>query len=257
MTDSRRVVLIVSLVATIGLALVLGVTDPAPPLFYPTRFFVWNLVLACIPVFFAAGFAVVRRRIWLIPLGLGWLAFLPNAPYLVTDLVHLGSVIELWRHVMQYGVAAWTGVILGVVSMHLVHQRIEREFGAVTGWIAVVVSVGLCAIGVVIGRFQRWNSWDLVTRPGAVAATTLNWVRSPLAYVQSTGVALAVGALFGLAYITLWSLWPSPGPARRLPVGAGPRRTTGPHRRRPATRRPPPSPRCDTLPGDRRLCRRR
>lgn len=157
---------------------------------------------------------MVRRRIWLIPLGLGWLAFLPNAPYLVTDVVHLGSVIGLWRHVMQYGVAAWTGVILGVVSMHLVHQRIKREFGAVTGWIAVVVSVGLCAIGVVIGRFQRWNSWDLVTQPGAVAATTLGWVRSPLAYVQPTGVALAVGAFFGLAYLTLWSLWPSPEPAR-------------------------------------------
>jgi uncharacterized membrane protein len=214
MTYSRRVVLILSLVATTGLTLVLGGTDPAPPPIYPTRFFVWNLVLAWIPVFFAAGFAVVRRRIWLIPLGLGWLAFLPNAPYLVTDLVHLGSGVELWRHVMQYGVAAWTGVILGAVSMHLVRQRIEREFGAVTGWIVVVVSVGLCAIGVVIGRFQRWNSWDLVTQPGAVAATTLDWVRSPLAYVQPTGVALAVGAFFGLAYLTLWSLWPSPGPAR-------------------------------------------
>ena len=214
MTYSRRVVLIVSLVATTGLTLVLGVTDPVPLL--PTRFFVWNLVLACIPVFFAAGFAVVGRRIWLIPLGLGWLAFLPNAPYLVTDLVHLGSGVELWRHVMQYGVAAWSGVMLGVVSMHLVCQRIEREFGAVTGWIAVVVSVGLCAIGVVIGRFQRWNSWDLVTQPGAVAATTLDWVRSPLAYVQSTGVALAVGAFLGLAYLTLWSLWPSSGPARAL-----------------------------------------
>ncbi len=214
MTYSRRVVLIVSLVATSGLALVLGVTDPAPPLSYPTRFFVWNLMLACIPVFFATGFAVVRRRIWLIPLGLGWLAFLPNAPYLVTDLVHLGSDAELWRHVMQYGVAAWTGVILGVVSMHLVCRRIEREFGGLSGWIAVAVSVGLCAVGVVIGRFQRWNSWDLVTQPGAVAATTLDWVRSPLAYVQPTGVALAVGAFFGLAYLTLWSLWPSPGSAR-------------------------------------------
>jgi hypothetical protein len=139
MTHTRPVVLIVSLVATIGLTLVLGVTDPAPPLSYPTRFFVWNLMLACIPVFFASGFAMVRRRIWLIPLGLGWLAFLPNAPYLVTDLVHLDSGVELWRHVMQYGVAAWTGVTLGVVSMRLVCQRIEREFGAVTGWIAVVV----------------------------------------------------------------------------------------------------------------------
>jgi uncharacterized membrane protein len=219
MTYPRSVVLIVSLVATTGLTLVLGVTDPAPPLGYPTRFFVWNLVLASIPVFFAAGFVVVRRRIWLIPLGLGWLAFLPNAPYLVTDLVHLGSGVEMWRHVMQYGVAAWTGVTLGVVSMHLVWQRIEREFGAVTGWIAVVVSVGLCAIGVVIGRFQRWNSWDLVTQPRAVTATTLDWVRSPLAYVQPTGVALAVGAFFGLAYLTLWSLWPSPGPARAVVAG--------------------------------------
>lgn len=219
MTYSRRVVLTISLVATTGLALVLGVTDPAPPLNYPTRFFVWNLVLACTPVFFAVGFAVVRRRIWLIPLGLGWLAFLPNAPYLVTDVVHLDSGAQLWRHVMQYGVAAWTGVILGVVSMHLVHQRIEREFGAVTGWIAVVVSVGLCAIGVVIGRFQRWNSWDLVTQPGAVAATTLDWARSPLTYVQPTGVALAVGGFFGLAYLTLWSIWPSSGPARALVAG--------------------------------------
>jgi uncharacterized membrane protein len=219
MTRSRRVVLVGSLVATAGLTLVLGVTDPASPPSYPTRFFVWNLVLAWIPVCFAAGVALVRQRIWLIPLGLGWLAFLPNAPYLMTDLVHLGSRVELWRHVMQYGVAAWTGILLGAVSMHLVHRRISHEFGEVTGWIAVVISVGLCAIGVVIGRFQRWNSWDLLTHPDAVAATTLDWVRSPLVYVQPTGVALAVGTSFGLAYLTLWSLWPSPEPAVGRPGG--------------------------------------
>src|ERR1700761_1656394 len=121
MTRSRRAVLVGSVVATAGLTLVMGLTDPAPPPVYPTRFFVWNMALAWIPVIFAAGFAVVGRRIWLTALGLGWLAFLPNAPYLVTDLVHLGSVTELWRHVMQYGVAAWTGVILGGVSVHLVH----------------------------------------------------------------------------------------------------------------------------------------
>jgi uncharacterized membrane protein len=119
-----------------------------------------------------------------------------------------------------------------VVSMHLVHKRITREFGAVTGWIAVVVSVGLCAIGVVIGRFQRWNSWDLLTKPDAVAATTLDWVRSPLAYVQPTGVALAVGAFFGLAYLTLWSLWPPRSRHARSADGCS----------SPATRRPPPSP---------------
>jgi uncharacterized membrane protein len=205
MTNVRRVVLIVSLMATTVLTVALGVTDPAAPLSYPSRFLVWNLFLAWIPVFFAAGFAMARR-VWLAPLGLGWLAFLPNAPYLVTDLVHLREGYELWRHVLQYGFAAWTGILLGVVSMLLVHMRIEREFGAVLGWLMVIVSVGLCAIGVVIGRFQRWNSWDLVTRPDAVVAATFDWVRSPFAYVASTGVALAVAAFFGLAYLTIWSL---------------------------------------------------
>jgi uncharacterized membrane protein len=90
--------------------------------------------------------------------------------------------------------------------MRLVHVRIEREFGLLAGWTTVVASVGLCAIGVVIGRFQRWNSWDLVTRPDAVMARTLEWVLSPLAYVQSTGVAVAVAAFFGLAYLTIWAL---------------------------------------------------
>jgi uncharacterized membrane protein len=206
MTNVPRAVMIVALLATTALTLVLGVTDPAAPLFYPTRFLIWNLFLAWIPLFFAAAFAVVRRHAWLVPLGLGWLAFLPNSPYLMTDLVHLGEGVELWRHVLQYGFAAWTGILLGVVSMRLVHDRIERDYGRIYGWTAVIVSVTLCAIGVVIGRFQRWNSWDLVTRPDAVMATTFEWVRSPFAYVQSTGVALAVAAFFGLAYLTIWAL---------------------------------------------------
>ena len=156
----------------------------------------------------------VHRSLVLASIGaVGWLAFLPNGPYLVTDQVHLGSGVELWRHVMQYGVAAWTGVILGVVSMHLVCQRIEREFcgdrmdrGSRLG-LPVRDRCGDRAVPAV-------EPWDLVTQPGAVAATTRDWMRSPLAYVQPTGVELAVGAFFGLAYLTLWSLWPSPGPAR-------------------------------------------
>src|SRR5215217_5334639 len=140
MTNVPRAVLIVALVATTALTAILGVTDPSAPLYYPTRWLLWNLFVAWIPVLFAAGFAGVHRRPWLLPLGLGWLAFLPNSPYLVTDLVHLRHGANLWRHVLQYGFAAWTGIILGVVSMRLVHERIEREFGRVAGWMTVVVS---------------------------------------------------------------------------------------------------------------------
>jgi uncharacterized membrane protein len=206
MTEARGILLVMSLMATTALTLALGITDPAAPMSYPTKFLVWNLVLAWIPMVFAIAFDLVERRLWLLPLGLGWLAFLPNAPYLVTDLVHLGEGYELWRHVLQYGFAAWTGMLLGVVSLLLVHQRLDDEFGSFWGWLAVVLSVAGCAVGVVIGRFQRWNSWDQVTRPDAVVAATFDWMRAPLSYVQSTGVAIAVAAFFGLAYLTIWAL---------------------------------------------------
>ena len=141
----------------------------------------------------------VHRSLVLASIGaVGWLAFLPNGPYLVTDQVHLGSGVELWRHVMQYGVAAWTGVILGVVSMHLVCQRIEREFcgdrmdrGSRLGLPVrdrcgdrAVPAVELLGFGDAAGcgggDDARLDAFAARLRPAA-------------------GVALAVGAFFGLA----------------------------------------------------------
>jgi len=204
--DARRLVLILALGASTALTVGLGVTDPASATGYPTRFLVWNLFLAWIPLLFALLLTAVRGRAAMLILGAGWLAFLPNAPYLVTDLIHLSGYDELWRHVLQFGFAAWTGTLLGVVSLRIVHLEVERRFGTIAGWSLVAVSTGLCAIGVVIGRFQRWNSWDLVTTPSVVASSTFEWVRDPIANVRSTGVALAVAAFFGLAYITTWAL---------------------------------------------------
>ena len=86
MTIVPRAVLIVALVATTGLTTVLGVTDPAAPVFYPTKFLIWNLALAWVPLFMAVGFAALRRSVWQLPWLLGWLVFLPNSVYLVTDL---------------------------------------------------------------------------------------------------------------------------------------------------------------------------
>lgn len=201
------VVLVLALGATTALTVGLGVTDPAGTPGYPTRYLVWNLALAWIPLALACGVRVTRSRPARLACAGAWLCFLPNAPYLVTDLVHLQEADrELWRHVLQFGFASWTGVVLGLVSLRVVHLEVERRRGAIAGWALVVASVALCAVGVVIGRFQRWNSWDLLTRPTAVATGTLEWVRSPIENVQSSGVAVAIAAFFGLAYLTIWSL---------------------------------------------------
>ena len=204
--DGRRLVLILALGASTALTVGLGITDPAGVPGYPTRFLVWNLFLAWMPLVFALLFSAVRRGATSLLVGACWLAFLPNAPYLVTDLIHLSGHDDLWRHVLQFGFAAWTGTLLGVVSLRIVHVEVERRFGSLAGWSLVAISTGLCAVGVVIGRFQRWNSWDLVTSPGVVATSTFEWVRSPIANVRSTGVAVAVATFFGIAYITIWAL---------------------------------------------------
>jgi uncharacterized membrane protein len=205
--NGRRLVVVLALVASTGLTIALGVTDPGGTPRYPSRFLIWNLFLAWVPVMFALWFTVVRSRWASWAVGACWLAFLPNAPYLVTDLVHLRDTsVGLWRHVLQFGFAAWTGTLLGVVSLRVVHIEVERRSGRLAGWSLVIVSAGLCAVGVVIGRFQRWNSWDLVVSPGAVASSTIDWVRSPVSDVRSTGVAVAVALFFGLAYVTVWAL---------------------------------------------------
>lgn len=204
--DSRRVVLFAALGAASALTVALGVTDPAVVPDYPTQFLVWNLFLAWIPLGFALSFRVARSR-WVSMLTAGaWLAFLPNAPYLITDLVHLQGRDELWRHVLQYGIAAWTGTMLGVVSLRVVHVEVERRHGVIGGWIVVAASTALCAIGVVIGRFQRWNSWDLLRSPRMIVGSTFDWMRAPIADLRSTGVAIAVASFFAIAYLTIWAL---------------------------------------------------
>ena len=203
----RRIVLLISLGASTMLAIILGVTDPTGTPGYPTRFMIWNLFLAWMPLLLAVWFSRLHQRWAIAVVGIAWLGFLPNAVYLVTDLTHLGgSTANLWRHILQFGIAAWTGTMLGVVSLRIVHTCIERRFGRVVGWGMVAASTALCAVGVVIGRFQRWNSWDIIVRPADVAASTFDWVRSPISDVRSTGVAGAVGLFFVLAYLIIWSL---------------------------------------------------
>ena len=98
-----------------------------------------------------------------------WLAFFPNAPYILTDFLHLGSMGDIvpgWYDVLLLYWFAWTGLILGIVSLYLMQEIVTRGLGTAAGWVFVVVAAGLGSFGIYLGRFLRWNSWDLVRRPG-------------------------------------------------------------------------------------------
>ena len=136
------------------------------------RFLVWNLILAWIPLLLSLGVYDAYRRgrslLWLSPMLALWLLFLPNAPYIVTDFVHLSasSRAPLWFDGVELSAFAWTGMLLGFVSLYLVHAVLRFRYGAPLGWSAVLFVLALSGVGVYLGRVKRWNSWDLLTQPG-------------------------------------------------------------------------------------------
>lgn len=132
-----------------------------------------NLILAWMPFGFAIVIRVahtmgLHRPVLLLALGMLWLLFFPNAPYIVTDLVHL---IDNWRDFSVYydvallALAAWTGLGLGFSSLLILHELIERSWSKLAGWAFCTATLVLTAMGIFLGRVERWNSWDALHAP--------------------------------------------------------------------------------------------
>jgi len=174
----------------------------------------WNLVLAWVPLLISlvivSRHASGRRRsrIGTLALGGAWLAFFPNAPYLVTDLVHLrehGLVLLVYDAIMVFAFAM-TALCIAFLSLWLIHRLVERRLGRAGGWLFVCAIAGLSGFGVFLGRFPRWNSWDIVTRPGELFVTLAVHAQDPLAHPRAIGVTLMMAALFAIAYLMLFAL---------------------------------------------------
>ena len=138
------------------------------------RFLVWNLMLAWIPLGFAAiAHARARTRADAIVVGAGflWLLFFPNAPYLLTDFIHLddNTVAPVWYDALMLSAFAWTALLLGFASLYLMQIVVRRALGAAAAWICVVGALGLASVGVYVGRYIGFNSWDALLHPRGVA----------------------------------------------------------------------------------------
>ena len=133
------------------------------------RFLLWNIFLAWIP--FLISFALyqfrVSSRLALLAGGAMWLLFFPNAPYIVTDFIHLRRTHSalIWYDAIMIASFAWTGLTLGLVSLRMMQSIVRARMGRLASWIFAPVVLLLSSFGVYLGRFQRWNSWDLLTRP--------------------------------------------------------------------------------------------
>lgn len=130
-------------------------------------FLAWNLFLAWIPLLLAAAVVTAWRlglRISVTPLLGLWLLFFPNAPYVITDFVHLRDIggMPRWFDVLMLGSFAVTSLALGFVSLHLVQNLIRARLGVAWSWVGALTVIALSGVGIYLGRIAQLNSWDVL-----------------------------------------------------------------------------------------------
>jgi len=168
------------------------------------RYLVWNLTLAWIPMLLAILLVLAyrqRRSLFeLLAVGAVWLLFLPNAPYVLTDFIHLGQNHRLYDTIVVASFAL-TGLALGFGSQLLVQLVVTRAGGALLGWAVVLASLFLTSIGVYLGRVVRLNSWDALQRPHHVWAIARPRLADPFGNPTLTGFVVAFCGFLTLAYL--------------------------------------------------------
>jgi uncharacterized membrane protein len=134
-----------------------------------------------------------------------WLLFFPNAPYIITDMIHFdpGHNIPVWTDILIIFAFAWTGLILGFASLRLVHIVVENNFGKLSGWLFAISVIILGSFGVYLGRFLRLNSWDLFNRPLFVFSVLKDNMLTPYRQMDSYVMTFFFSAFLLLAYLSI------------------------------------------------------
>jgi uncharacterized membrane protein len=175
------------------------------------RFLVWNLFLAWIPLAAAlACHAFARARNYGLAVGAGviWLLFFPNAPYMLTDYVHIRDVrltSPLWWDALMLSSFVWTGLMLGFVSLFLMQDVWGAYVGRFTSWLLAALALALGSFGVYLGRFVRLNSWDALLHPRSVAHIIATQVENPVQQPRLVGVLGLLTAFMLIGYVVVCS----------------------------------------------------
>jgi len=151
-----------------------------------------------------------RCRLFLV-----WLAFYPNAPYVFTDFIHvvrranLGAVALpwlsqadlLWYDIVMHAAFAFVCHYIGLVSMYIMHGAMRTMFGKVAGWSMMVPAILLSGFGIHIGRFSRFDSWDLVMQPVQTVRVISQSLADPAALLFSAAFAFFIALTYIIFYI--------------------------------------------------------
>ena len=168
-------------------------------------FLAWNLFLAWLPFAISQKLIRVNNRWKIFFLTATWLLFLPNAPYIITDLLHLKHrpPVPYWFDVLLLFSAALNGLLLGLLSLLMVEKFLTDRYGNRISGLIILCSFFLCAFGIYMGRYLRWNSWDIITNPGEIAGDILVRVFNPFDHISTWSVTVLFGSFFYVLYYSI------------------------------------------------------
>ncbi len=178
-------------------------------------FYAWNLFLAIIPLYFSRKLysydAIKWAALFLIA---GWLLFFPNAPYLITDIFHFhqrGNV-PLWYDLLLVLSASWNGLMAGFISLMQVDEFLSRFIAK--KWQVFYISGFMFAasIGIYIGRFLRFNSWNVITKPRSLMRFGIEYIFIPQQHINAWAFSTICTVFLLFIYYTIKNL-----PARLTP----------------------------------------
>lgn len=171
-----------------------------------------NLILAWIPLLVAKQIDQKNSMLKLVSLLSVWIIFFPNSAYIITDLIHLKprhDIPFLFDTTMVF-TFAFAGLVTGLLSALLIYQRLKRSFSIVMSKVIMVAVMFLSGYGIYMGRFLRWNSWDILIHPLSILSDTLVRLANPTQHPQAYAVSLITGVILSLVFFMLESFFQSP-----------------------------------------------
>lgn len=165
---------------------------------------IWNLFLAIIP--YAITFYLkTKQRLNKTSLAFClflWLAFLPNAPYIITDFLHLrfGNHQLLWLDILMLSAFSFNGMFFFILSVSDMKNLGNLYFGAKITKSVIVSIFPLTAFGVYLGRFLRYNSWEIIQNPIQLFSDIINIILSPNMHSQVWIFTMIFSIFLGLMY---------------------------------------------------------
>ena len=175
-------------------------------------FLVWNLFLAFVPYAITQWLTVNQRitknKMKLVAVLFLWLLFIPNSFYILTDLFHLNKfdTAPKWFDLLLIFSFAWNGIMLGIVSIRKTEIILEIITGRSFSLFIVFTVMWLNAFGIYIGRYLRFNSWDIVSQPSSLFKEMFEVLFHPLRNKMEWGMIAVYAVFMTVLYITIKKL---------------------------------------------------